>query len=71
MNVPKDTSYPSDSVQCDKCGGLGCQVCDDKGWLFPKTNPLGRRCENPGCHNPLHPASTAVYCSKRCASEDF
>lgn len=70
MNVPKDKAYPVDSVQCDKCGGYGCQVCDDRGWLIPKNHPGGRRCANSACNKPLHPTHIAVYCSNKCALDD-
>lgn len=70
MDIPKDKSYPLDSVQCDTCGGNGCEQCDDKGWFTPSTHPSGRRCAKPGCDKPIPPNHIAVYCSSRCASED-
>jgi hypothetical protein len=72
--IPRDQDFPEDSVQCDACGGLGtgygdvpCVVCEGRGWLTPKTHPQGRRCERPGCGNPLPPKHIAVYCSNECA----
>lgn len=68
MSIPKDKNYPPDSVQCDKCGGLGCSVCEGRGWLTPGSHPNGKRCYH--CGAPLHPAHTAVYCSSQCAEDD-
>lgn len=70
MDIPKDKSYPADSVQCDGCGGWGCPVCGDKGWLTPQSHPKGRRCERPGCGNPIPPDQVSVYCSNECAMDD-
>jgi len=70
MDIPKEKNFPSDSVQCNSCGGHGCSVCADKGWLEPKDNPKGRRCLNPACGNFLSPDHIAVYCSDRCAYDD-
>jgi len=68
--IPKDKSYPADSVQCNHCGGLGCDTCGDKGWFTPKDHPSGRRCENPSCNEPLPPDHFQVYCSNECAAAD-
>lgn len=70
FDVPRDTNYPEDSVQCDDCGGYGCENCGDKGWLAPSTHPDGRRCANEKCNKPLHPTCVAVYCSDDCAFTD-
>ena len=70
MDIPKNKDFPEDSVQCDGCGGIGCQLCDNKGWLTPKDNPNGRRCNNPSCNKPLPPGHIAVYCSNQCATDD-
>jgi hypothetical protein len=70
MDIPKDKSYPADSVQCNECGGYGCEVCNGRGWLTPKNHPKGRRCENPFCDNPIPPAHLAIHCSNKCALED-
>ena len=70
MDIPKDKNFPVESVQCDGCGGWGCELCSDKGWLTPKDHPKGRRCANPVCKKPLPPTSIAVYCSKECALAD-
>jgi hypothetical protein len=69
-NIPKDKSYPPDSVQCGRCGGFGCGMCNDKGWLTPKSHEGGRRCERAGCKTVLPPAHVAVYCSDECAAAD-
>lgn len=69
MDIPKDKSFPPDAVQCDMCGGHGCQTCQEKGWL-PKGHRDGRTCERPGCDKPISPAQVAVYCSNECAYED-
>ena len=70
MNIPRDKNYPTDSVQCNNCGGWGCEECDNKGWFTPKTHPLGRRCERKDCDNPIPPDQWAVYCSNTCARMD-
>lgn len=70
MDIPKDKTYPEDSVQCNGCGGNGCQDCGGKGWLVPQNHPNGRRCANDECAKPLHPTSVPVYCSNDCASAD-
>ncbi len=70
MDIPKDKTYPIDSVQCNNCGGLGCRICDGKGWLTPKGHSSGRKCANPSCNEPLHPTHVAIYCSNQCALDD-
>jgi hypothetical protein len=70
MDIPKEKNYPADSVQCDICGGNGCKVCDNKGWLTPKEHPDGRHCLYPKCNKPLPPTHIAVYCTDQCASND-
>ncbi|KKS74844.1 MAG: hypothetical protein UV57_C0004G0020 [Parcubacteria group bacterium GW2011_GWD2_43_10] len=70
MDIPKDKNYPSNSVQCDDCGGLGCETCNDKGWLTPKSHPHGRKCRYEPCNKPLHPTQVAVYDSDSCALND-
>ena len=69
MYIPKDKKYPADALQCDSCGGHGCKVCNQKGWL-PKDHTGGRRCFRNGCENPIPPAQVAVYCSNDCAFAD-
>jgi hypothetical protein len=68
--IPKDKSYPADSVQCDACGGWGWPGCGDRGWFTPALHSRGRRCEYEPCGQPLHPSHTAVYCSAECAMND-
>jgi hypothetical protein len=68
-DIPKDDGYPADAVQCDGCGGHGCTVCNDKGWL-PVGHPRGRYCLRDGCGKPIAPNQVAVYCSTDCAFED-
>lgn len=70
MSIPKDKSYPVDSVQCDNCGGYGCLLCNDRGWFTPQSHPKGRRCEEESCDNPIPPSQAAVYCSDQCAMDD-
>jgi len=70
MDIPKDKTYPQDSVQCDRCGGWGCTTCNDKGWLTPQDHSKGRRCRYEKCNKPLHPTHVAVYCSNDCAHSD-
>jgi hypothetical protein len=69
MDIPKDKNYPPDAVQCDECGGHGCKLCEDKGWLT-KGDPDGRICARNGCDNPIPPAQVALYCSNACAFQD-
>lgn len=69
MDLPNDRDYPADAMQCDECGGWGCNTCGDKGWL-PHNHPRGRRCFRDGCGRPIPPSQVAVYCSNECAFED-
>ena len=69
MDIPKDKDYPADAVQCDTCGGLGCSLCSDKGWL-PAGHPQGRKCYRQSCNNFLPPNQVAVYCANACALAD-
>jgi hypothetical protein len=70
LDIPKDKNYPEDSVQCSHCGGGGCPLCQDKGWLTPKNHPDGRRCERELCSKPLPPNYVAIYCTNECARLD-
>ncbi len=70
MDIPKDKNYPLDSVQCDHCGGHGCQNCSSRGWLTPRDHPLGRKCKYAKCDKPLSPNHLAIYCSNQCAYND-
>jgi len=70
MQIPRVSSYPPNSVQCDGCGGLGCIFCQNQGWLAPRLHHRGRKCENPICGKPLDPSCVAVYCSDLCAEDD-
>lgn len=69
MDIPKDKNYMVDSVQCDDCGGHGCDTCAGKGWLL-LGHPKGRICAHPGCDNAISPSHVAVYCSNKCACLD-
>lgn len=69
VDIPKDKHYPKDAVQCDNCGGWGCDGCGQRGW-FNAAHPKGRKCERPGCGNPIPPDHIAVYCSNECATRD-
>ena len=69
MDIPIDKNYPGDDVQCNNCGGHGCSICDDKGWL-PNGDMAGRICEDPSCDNNSPPDHVAVYCSNDCALND-
>lgn len=69
MDIPKDKNYAADSVQCDDCGGHGCNTCEGKGWL-PFRHPKGRTCARPGCDTAILPPNVAVYCSNECAYLD-
>ena len=66
---PQDKNYPPDAVQCGNCGGWGCEICGEKGWLS-KNHPRGRKCEREGCNNPIPPSQFAIYCSNECAVMD-
>jgi len=66
VDIPKDKDYPADAVQCDGCGGNGCEHCADKGWV-PSHSPWGRYCRHPDCPAPIPPSQVAVYCSNQCA----
>lgn len=70
MSIPKDKSYPDDSVKCGGCGGHGCQVCEDKGWLTPATHPRGQRCCCEECRLPVPPDFYGFYCGNECAEAD-
>ena len=70
MDIPQDKTFPRDSVQCDLCGGQGCEVCDQKGWFTPADHPYGRVCERGECPTPIHPESIAIYCTDECAILD-
>ena len=70
MDIPRDKSYPANSVQCNSCGGHGCVECDERGWFTPKDHPNGRKCENSECNKPLEPDCVPVYCSNDCALDD-
>jgi hypothetical protein len=67
--IPNDKNYPADAVQCDRCGGWGCPLCGNRGWL-PRDHSRGRRCYRDGCDNPLPPGQLSVYCSNECAYMD-
>lgn len=69
-DIPKDKNYTADAVQCDHCGGHGCEDCEQKGWLTPSDHRDGRRCGHILCNKPLAPNHIAVYCSNECAFED-
>lgn len=68
--IPRLRPFPASSVQCDGCGGHGCETCDNQGWLSPQDHPAGRRCQLAACAKPLTPDHVAVYCSPECASDD-
>lgn len=70
MNIPRDKNFPADSVQCNNCGGFGCEICGNHGWLTPADHTNGRRCAYEKCGTPLPPDHVAVYCSNACAVAD-
>jgi 3-dehydroquinate dehydratase II len=70
--IPKNKCYPLAAVQCNGCGGHGCKICKEKGWL-PARDKNGRRCAGSKvgrCNNPIPPGQRAVYCSSECAMAD-
>ena len=69
MDIPRDKTHPDDAVQCNGCGGHGCETCEERGWL-PKGHPNGRTCYREECNNPIPPSQVAVYCSNECATAD-
>lgn len=70
MLIPKDPNYPHNAVQCNNCGGNGCEVCEDRGWLTPADHSGGRRCYRSACDKPILPTQFTVYCSDECARLD-
>lgn len=66
-SIPKDKSFARTDAQCDECGGNGCELCDDKGWV-PQDSRHARKC--PACQRALQPTQIAVYCSTECAASD-
>lgn len=76
-SLPRDKIFPLDSVQCNWCGGWGCDQCDNRGWFTPADHPKGRRCHYELCMRgakktpkPIPPDQVAVYCCDECTSED-
>lgn len=69
MDIPKDQNYPHDAAQCDGCGGHGCVVCGDRGWVMAESDDA-RYCERDGCGKLIPPFEAAVYCSVGCAMAD-
>lgn len=67
MNIPKVKPFPPDSAQCNHCGGNGCEICNDKGWVSAGSF-YARHCLKCKCIIP--PDHVAVYCSNECAFED-
>jgi len=68
-DIPKNKDYPADSAQCDHCGGLGCGICGDRGWV-PSDHSHARRCERKGCRKIIPPDQWAIYCSNECGIQD-
>ena len=68
-DIPKDKNHPADAVQCDGCGGWGCQVCGERGWLL-RGHASGRKCHRDACPQMIPPWQVAVYCSNECAIKD-
>jgi hypothetical protein len=70
MDIPKDKAYPERGVgQCDECGGHGCPVCHNTGWISDD-HPKVRRCYSNDCDNVIPPHQIAVYCTNECAWGD-
>lgn len=73
MDIPKDKNYPVAAGQCNECGGHGCPVCSDRGWLppgKPEDERNMRRCYRDACGAIIPPSQVAVYCSNQCAMAD-
>lgn len=68
-DIPKVKPWPERAVQCDFCGGDGCDVCHGRGWVARESGN-GRLCAHKGCFVHLRPDQVEVYCSIRCATED-
>lgn len=68
--IPQIKEFPLNSVQCNNCGGRGCNICQGKGWLTPRAHTQGRRCAYKRCREPLAPNHIAVYCQNQCAFDD-
>ena len=70
MDIPKDKGYPERGVgQCDECGGHGCSLCHNTGWVSD-TSTYVRRCHNDSCDAVIPPHQVAVYCTNACAFSD-
>lgn len=69
MDIPADKNFPLDAAQCDNCGGWGCKLCGERGWVAAD-HALARKCERIDCPNLIPPAHVAVYCSTNCAMLD-
>lgn len=69
FGIPKNKNFPEDAVQCGKCGGHGCQTCEDNGWLA-NGHQEGRHCAREACFRTIPPAHMAEYCSNECAWKD-
>lgn len=68
-DIPKNKNYPEHAVQCDSCGGHGCTICEDNGWL-PEGHFKARHCAYEKCLRSLPPNYVATYCSNECAFKD-
>lgn len=69
QDIPKNKNYPEHAVQCDGCGGYGCTICEDNGWL-PEGHHRARHCANENCLRSIPPHQVAVYCKNECAFKD-
>lgn len=69
MDIPRVKPWPTDAVQCNDCGGRGCETCEKRGWLT-KGHVRGRYCHRDVCSKPIPPDQVAIYCSNDCACRD-
>lgn len=69
MDIPRDKTFSPTAVQCNGCGGFGCHICTQRGWL-PAGHQHGRHCARDGCGTPIPPSQIAIYCSNECALLD-
>lgn len=67
--IPKVKPWADGAVQCDFCGGLGCEVCHGRGWVARESGN-GRLCARDGCFVHLRPDQVEAYCGIQCFAED-
>ena len=70
MRNPEQEGFHTKGVgQCDACGGYGCLVCYNSGFVS-ETSKHARHCHNDDCDRVIPPGQIAVYCTTGCALSD-